>query len=163
MSAEQLAIASRNYAEAVSANEDAKKRAEAIQDRITAAHTRQAEITSIRLSGSATEGNNAEYACLVGDISALAEMLDRAKQAVADLDPQPAKQALQDANKAHIREQDQAAFDLLTQKASELDALLCKAVRELHSFGQKLGNVSLVMSWKPSQALRESIQYGRTP
>jgi hypothetical protein len=90
-------------------------------------------------------------------------MLDRAKQAVADLDPQPAKQALQDANKAHIREQDQAAFDLLTQKATELDALLCKAVRELHGYGQKLGRVSLVMSWTPSQALRESIQYGRTP
>ena len=163
MSAEQLAIASRNYADAVAAHADAAKRAEAIQARIEACHQRQAEITALRLSGTVSASDVAEYACLAGDISALVEMHETAKKTLVELDPTPAQQLLQAANKAHVREQDQAAFDLLTQKAAELDAHLCKAVRELHGYGQKLGNVSLVMSWKPSQALRESIQYGRTP
>jgi hypothetical protein len=163
MSAEYLAEATRIYAEAVTAHETATIRAQAIQDRITAAHARQAAITALRLAGSATEGDNAEFACLSGDISALTEMLEIAKQTITNLDPQPAQQKLRTANKEHIREQNQLAFNTLTEKATALDESLCKCVRDLHVIGQKLGKVSLSMIWTPSKKLDEAIKYGRPP
>jgi hypothetical protein len=163
MSAENLAIASRIFAEAVTAHEDGTKRAAAIHARIEAAHTRQGEITALRLAGSASAADNAEYACLSGDISALTEMLETAKKTLAELNPQPAQQALRTATKEHTREQNQMAFDALTVKATALDETLCNAVRDLHIVGQALGKVSLCMSWQASKQLSDAIKHGKPP
>lgn len=58
----------------------------------------------------------------------------------------------------HATEQTRLTFDALKARAEMLEAAFCGCVAELHGHGQKLGNVSLVMSYRPTQRLANIVQ-----
>jgi len=160
MTAQNLATAIRKCTEAETAHKAALKRAEAIRARIAGAHTRQAEITALRLAGTATEADSAEYACLGGDIAALDQMLTEAVQVFVDADPAPAQQALALARAAHGRAQNKILTDALAEKNLALENALVAGIRQIHNEGPQKGLGSICMSWKPTHALKQAVDNG---
>lgn len=155
MNARQVAEARRLLDNATAEHQAAAEKAQSIRNRIAASTLRQSEITANRINGISTPAEAAEYAALAGDVEALKAML-----AVAETDStvklaghHTAKDDLAVVEQAHATEQTQLAFDALKARAEMLESAFCGCVAELHKHGQKLGLVSLVMSYRPTQKL----------
>ncbi|MDP2786190.1 MAG: hypothetical protein Q8O38_16600 [Sulfurimicrobium sp.] len=160
MTAETVAVARRLSNEATAAHQAAVDKEQAVRGRIAESQKRQAEITGKRLDGTATEADTAEFAALAGDVAALQAMLIAAEQSTVAADPREAQDALRAAENMHQREQDELAFNLLTEQAAKLEDALLRCVTDLHGIGRKLGRVSLVMSWRPTQRLARAVSQG---
>ena len=160
MSATELAAARRTLDNAKSEHEAAAGKCQSIRARIASATLRQSEITSARINGQSNAADTAEYAALAGDVEALNGILATAEaDAAAKLATQHAAQeALARAEQQHAMERTREAFNALKSRAEMLEAALCGCVAALHAEGQKLGNVSLVMSFRPSQRLANIVQ-----
>lgn len=160
MTPEILATAQRIHAEAQASHLAAAEKAGAIQSRIAAAQLRQSEITTARINGTSSPAEAAEFAALGGDVEALQKMLTAAQAASASLlaDHHAAADNLRIVEQQHAIEQTRATFDALKSRAEMLEAAFCGCVAELHGHGQKLGNVSLVMSFRPTQRLANIVQ-----
>lgn len=160
MNASQVAEARRTLDNATAEHQAIAEKALAIRGRITASTLRQSEITTNRINGASTPAEAAEYAALAGDVEALKAMLEAAE---ADTNAKlaafhSAKEALAIVEGAHATEQTRLTFNALKARAEMLEAAFCGCVAELHGHGQKLGNVSLVMSYRPSQRLANIVQ-----
>lgn len=155
MSTQELAAARRNLDTAQAEHQAAAAKVQAISERIAGATLRQSEITANRINGTSTPAETAEYAALAGDVEALQGMLTAAQaDSATKLAAQHAAQEqLSVAEQQHAQEKAREAFDALKARAEMLEAALCGCVAELHAQGQKLGHVSLVMSFRPSQRL----------
>lgn len=160
MSATELAAARRTLDTAQAEHEAAAGKCQSIRERIAAASLRQSEITTARINGQSNAADTAEYAALVGDVEALKGILETAEaDAAAKLATQhDAHDKLRIAEQQHAMERTREAFDALKARAEMLEAALCGCVAELHAHGQKLGHVSLVMSFRPSQRLANIVQ-----
>ena len=158
-----VASARRALTDAQAAHQAATDKAVAIEQRITDSRTVLDGITARRLAGNITPADVAEFAVVSADLVALQKMMDSANADVAAADTSPARQNLQRAEKELETENTREAFNALSHRASQLDTALCRCVADLHSHGQRLGIVSLIMSWTPSQKLAEAIKYGRPP
>jgi hypothetical protein len=168
MTPENLAVAQRAFAEVKSARDTAVAKAAAIEARIAASPHRARRstldaITARRLAGNINPADVAEFAVVTADLVALQAMLDTTNAEVAQLDTKPAKDNLRLVEKAHQRDQDELAFAAVSGQVTKLETALCNAVSTLHGIGQKLGKVSLVMSWKPSQRLDRAVKNGVIP
>ena len=160
MNAQNLATAIRLCAEAETAHKAALERAETIRERIAGAHARQSEITALRLAGTATEADSAEFACLGGDIGVLDQMLTQAVQVFVDADPAPAQNALTAARAAHERAQNKILIDALAETALVHETALVACIRRMHNEGPQKGLGSICMSWKPTPALKQAVDNG---
>lgn len=160
MSAEAVALARRLSNEATSAHQAAVNKEQSIRGRIVESQKRQAEITAKRLDGTATAEETAEFAALVGDVEALQVMLTTAEQSIVVADPREAQNALRAAETSHQREQDEMALSALNEQAVRLEDALMNCVAEMHAIGLKLGRVSLVMTWRPTQRLSRAVSQG---
>lgn len=155
MNATQVAAARRTVDNATAEHQAAAEKSQAIRERIAASTLRQSEITASRINGTSSPAAAAEYSALAGDVEALKTMLAAAE---ADANVKlaayhVAKDGLTIVEQAHATEQTQIAFDALKARAEMLEAAFCGCVAELHKHGQKLGRVSLVMSYRPTQQL----------
>ncbi len=153
MSTQLVAEARRLADEASTAHQAAVSTAQAIRARIAAAQARQSEITLLRLAGSTSEADAAEYSVLGGDIGGLQSMLISAEQAVVASHPEQAQTRLRAAEAEHAREQNELAFDLLAAQAAKLEEALLSCVADLYAIGSKTKGPSLCMSWRPSVKL----------
>lgn len=160
MSAESVARARRLSNEATTAHQAAVNKEQSIRGRIAESQARQSEITAKRLDDTATADETAEFAALAGDVEALHAMLTAAEQSIIAADPREAQNALRAAENAHQREQDEAALAALNEQAVRLEDALLSCVSEMHDIGRKLGRVSLVMSWRPTQRLARAVSQG---
>lgn len=163
MTAENLAEARRNFAQADSAYQALKAKARSIEDRIAVARAKQAEITNKRVNGTATDADTAEFGALAADLELLGEMLAEAQNAAATKSPDNERSLLSQAETMHQRAADQQKFEALQQASQKLDAALCDAIRQTHEFGKRIGHASLSQSWRPSDALHRAISYGVPP
>ena len=160
MSTQLVAEARRLANEATSTHQDAVAKAQTIRERIAATQARQAEITLLRLAGSTSEADAAEYVVLGGDIGGLQAMLIGAEQAVVASHPEQAQSRLRAVEAEHAREQNEIAFDLLAAQALKLEAALLACVTDLYAIGSKIKGPSLVMSWRPSVKLARACTPG---
>ena len=160
MTAKLVAAARRIAEDASTAHLTAVAKAQSIRDRIAASQARQAEITLLRLAGSVSEADTAEYAALGGDIGGLRAMLIAAEQAVVETHPEQAQTRLRAVEAEHIREQNELAFDLLAAQALKLEEALLACVTDLYGIGSKIKGPSLVMSWRPSIKLARACTPG---
>ncbi len=160
MTALFLAEAQRHFEEAQTARQAAVDKATALHARIAQSRAVLDAITAKRLIGKGTEGDAAEFAIVAADIAALQRLLDTAEMDIAALDTQPARDALRDAEKQHARDQDQQAFDAWTLKIAALENALCNSALEAHKVGQRLGHMSLHMSWRISKRLEYAVKHG---
>lgn len=160
MSTHELAAARRAIDNAVAEHQAAADKAQSIRERISAATLRQSEITANRINGASTPAETAEYAALAGDVEALKGMLAAAEaDAAMKLATQHAAQEKQNiAEQQHAQEKTREAFDALKARAEMLEAALCGCVAELHGHGQRLGHVSVVSSFRPSQKLKNIVE-----
>ncbi len=160
MSTQLVAEARRLADEATSTHQAAVAKAQTIRDRIAATQARQAEITLLRLAGSTSEADAAEYSVLGGDIGGLQSMLIGAEQAVVASHPEQAQTRLRAAEAEHQREQNEIAFDVLAGQALKLEEALLACVTDLYNIGSKIKGPSLCMSWRPSIKLARACAPG---
>jgi hypothetical protein len=155
MNPQAVATARRIHDDAQTEYQTANGKAQAIRDRIAASTLRQSEITAARINGQASAAETAEYAALAGDVDALKAMLAAAESdAATKLGNMHAKrEGLEIVERSHATEQTRLAFNALKEKAEKLEDAFCDCVAQLHGQGQKLGHVSLVMSFRPTQRL----------
>lgn len=160
MNASQVAEARRILDNATAEHQAANEKAQAIRERIAASTLRQSAITAARINGTSSPAEAAEYAALAGDVEALQKMLTVAQAASASLlaDQNAAADKLRLIEQQHQLAQTQLAFDALKTRAEKLEAAFCDCVAQLHGQGQKLGNVSLVMSYRPTQRLANIVR-----
>jgi len=163
MTPENLAEAQRAFVEVKNARDVAVAKAAAITERLSAMRDTLAAITAKRLSGTVTPGDTAEFVVVTADLVALQEMLDTTNTEAAQLDTKPAQDNLRAVEKAHERDQNEIAFAAVAAQVTKLENALCDAVATLHGIGQRLGRVSLVMSWRPSQRLDRAVKSGIVP
>ena len=163
MTAENLAEARRNFAEADSAYQALKAKARSIEDRIAVARAKQAEITNKRVNGTATDADTAEFAALGADLELLKEMLTEAQAAASAKAPDHERNLLSQAETLHQREQDAVNYEALLQSCQKLDQALCDCIAQTAAFGKRLGHASLSQSWRPSDTLHRAISYGVPP
>lgn len=163
MTAENLAEARRNFAQADSTYQVLKAKARSIEDRIAVARAKQVEITNKRVNGTATDADTAEFGALAADIDLLDSMLSEAQAAASTKSPEHERNLLSQAETMHQRAADKQKFEALQQTSQRLDAALCDAIRQTHEFGKRLGHVSLTQSWRPSDTLHRAISYSVPP
>ena len=164
MTPEIVATARRALAEVQDARQAATNKTAVIRARLSDAHARQAEITGLRMAGTVSPGDTAEYAVLGGDIGALTQMLADSLASIEAADPHQAQEHLRTVEKAYARELATEEFTALEVRATALDTALCAVVSDLHQAGLRSGRQpSLCMSWRPSKALADAVHLGRTP
>lgn len=160
MTAKRLAEARRLAADATAAHEAARSKAQSIRNRIAEAKARQTEITALRLAGTASEADTAEFAALGGDICGLQAMRIAADQAVVASHPEPANNRVRAAEAEHARAQNEIAFDLLAAQAEKLELALLGCLGDLYAIGSKIKGPSLCMSWRPTVKLARACNPG---
>ena len=160
-----IAQCARAHSEATAAHQEALDRQSAIAKRIADIAAQKNAITAARLEGEATKEQAAEYAALQGDHESLTEMLKDAQCAVEQtVEPlTQARDALSRAQTEHAKAQAVIAFEALSQKTTQIEAMLTKAIAATHKAGRAIGHFQLSQSWKPSEPLYRACHLGVCP
>lgn len=162
--AQALAVARAQLIEAEAHQSAATQRVSAITTKIQEATNAQGHITRRRVSGEHTAKDAAEFAALSADLELLRGMLAEAKAAIKESSTTAQLAIVAEAEQQHERAIRLGEFEALQAKATEIDALLCRCVGELHALGCSVfSHISLSMNWRPSDALKSAITDGRAP
>lgn len=165
MSAKRLATATRLHNESAELHREADNKVHSIADRLGTIRNRMAEITQVRISGTATGQQADEFVLITADANLLDSMLTDAISNVQERQAvmQARLREVQEADKAHQHEQAAIEFSALQDKTAEIEALFVRAIALSDAAGRKIGHSVLGQSWRPCEALDRAFKYGIAP
>jgi hypothetical protein len=135
--------------------EDAKKKRDQLQNRVTLLKSEQQEIISTRAAGKETEDNANRLVVISADLNGLAPLLEYAESESNRLRDDLATQTelLNKARAENEKHQAENEHELLLQKSRELESLLVQIVAKVHESGQRAGQQHFFYNWQPTTEL----------
>jgi hypothetical protein len=153
--AHEIARRERLTGDADKAFQEAQKKRDQLQNRVTLLESERQEIINVRAAGDETEGNAARLVVISADLNGLAPLLEYATAEAARLrdDLNTQEELLNKARAENEKHQAQKEHELLLQKSRELESLLVQIVAKVHEAGQRSGQQHFFYNWQPTTEL----------
>lgn len=147
-----LAQAEADLSAAQALHDTAAEKAQAVRQRLAEKEQRHQELAARRVNGNAAPGDEAELILLSGDIPMLQDALAEVENDIPSIAGQQSavdqrRQDFDDATRA-------ARLEVLKDKATQADALLCRLMHDIEAAG---GGLNLCQLWLPSPTLQRTV------